>query len=466
MDVLFYLLIIISVGWLVLYMRRTLISKKYLYSAFFVSFIVVVLSVFIGQVRWQVYPLYLAFFLLLILFWLQLITENQLRQPGRRIAIIFIAIFIGLATVSLFSFPIYAMPEVSGEHLIGTQSYVIEDESRLEQYGSLDYQNRRFKIQLWYPAASIEGYEQVAWIEDGLAVSRALSKDTGLPGFVLDHTVYILSNAYKDAPIKTSLGTLPVVIISHGWRGFRNLHTDFAEELASRGYMVVAIDHSFGSVATVFNDDDIAYLYRDALPNRETTPDFLDYANQLVNTYAGDIKTTIDYLERINDASSGSRYAETMNLNKIGLVGHSTGGGADVTVALEDTRVDAVFGLDPWVEPIREEDIDQGLDIPALFIRSQTWEEGDNNINLLQLMAQRSNPPLLYQVNGTTHYDFTMIYMYSPLTRVIGFTGDLNGRYLNDILETMMLDFFDRHLKNDASDPLDVSVWEEVVIIE
>ncbi len=81
-------------------------------------------------------------------------------------------------------------------------------------------------------------------------------------------------------------------------------------------------------------------------------------------------------------------------------------------------------------------------------------------------MAQRSNPPLLYQVNGTTHYDFTMIYMYSPLTRVIGFTGDLNGRYLNDILETMMLDFFDRHLKNDASDPLDVSVWEEVVIIE
>ncbi len=315
---------------------------------------------------------------------------------------------------------------------------------------------------MWYPAETIDGYEQAPWLEDGLVVARALSKDTGLPSFILDHTVNIMSNSYFNAPLSNDLEQYPIVILSHGWRGFKNLHTDYAEELASLGFIVVGIDHSYGSVATVFDEDDVAYLNLGALPDRETTPDFIDYANQLVYTYASDISVTLDYLEEINDASSLSRFSQKLNLDKIGLLGHSTGGGADVAVALADARIDAVIGLDAWVEPILETDIEQGLNIPSMFIRSGSWETGENNINLTSLIQSSSYASELYQIDGTTHYDFAMVYMYSPLIKAIGFSGSVDSRYLVTILESMIADFFNETLNDDADSQINANDWDEV----
>jgi pimeloyl-ACP methyl ester carboxylesterase len=252
-------------------------------------------------------------------------------------------------------------------------------------------------------------------------------------------------------------------VISHGWRGFRNLHTDFAEALASEGYLVVSIDHTYGSVGTLF-EDEMVYVNYDALPNRDSVPNFLEYANQLVYTYQGDILTTLDYLEAINDIDSSSRFSNTMDLSKIGLLGHSTGGGAGTAAALEDDRVKALFGLDSWVESIDETLISTGTSIPSVFLRSETWEVGLNNDNLTTYI-ENSTDATLYQIDGTTHLDFSMIYMISPLTNVIGFTGDIEGRYLNTIMTSMMIDFFDETLMNGTYTELDISEWEEVRFI-
>ncbi|MDX9692425.1 MAG: dienelactone hydrolase family protein [Acholeplasmataceae bacterium] len=393
------------------------------------------------------------------------IMLKSLSKIMKRITIVLLSSFISVHIISIIVFPVYDVPTPKGEYLIGTESFIIEDESRLELYtdDAMDY--RRFKVQFWYPAASVTGYERLPWLEDGVTVARGLAKDIGLPFFVLDHTAHILSNAYENAPLSEVSSTYPVVIISHGWRGFRNLHTDFAEELASYGYVVVGIDHTYGSVATVFSDDDVAYLNRDALPDRETTSDFLMYANQLVSTYASDITSTINYLETINDDLSSSRFKGKIDLTKIGLLGHSTGGGAGTSVALNDTRIDAIIGLDAWVEPISDEDIDKGLLIPSLYIRSETWETGVNNTTLNTLINQSSFQPLLYQIDGTTHYDFTMVYMYSPVTKYIGFSGSIDGKYLNSILKSMMTTFFNNTLKDDEMSEINIDSWKEVNLI-
>ena len=196
----------------------------------------------------------------------------------------------------------------------------------------------------------------------------------------------------------------------------------------------------------------------DALPDREDTPDFIDYANQLVSTYAYDVIATIDYLETNNDTA----FSGLLDLSNIGLLGHSTGGGGDVTVALLDDRIDAIIGLDAWVEPINDSLVSQPLEIPSLFLRSGQWEEGFNNTNLYQIINNSNQPSYLYQIDGTTHYDFSMVYMYSPLTRLIGFTGSVKGSYLNQMLETLIVDFFDDTLRNDILPSIDISDWEEI----
>lgn len=459
LEILIYILSVVMIGIII---SKKDLKNNYVLGLLGLLIIVLMLHIVFEGLRWQIYTLYLSAIILGVLVYLTLIMNITFSQILRRVSIIVLSLFIVFSLLFTIVFPVYAMPEVSGSYMIGTDSFVIYSNDRDELYTDDPDDYRRFKIQIWYPAETTEGYENDPWFEDGKIVTRALSKSMGLPGFILDHTAKIASNSYIEAPINNTLSEYPVVVISHGWTGFRNLHNDFAEELASHGYIVVGIDHTYGSIATVFDDGDVAYLNPDALPSMETTSNFIDYGNQLVNTYAGDVIETLDYLEVINADESQSQFSGKLDLEHIGLLGHSTGGGGDVTVALNDERIAAVMGLDAWVEPIDETDISKGLTIPSLFLRSGQWEDGDNNDNLYAVIKNSTYPALLYQIAGITHYDFSMVYMYSPFTKTIGFTGDIEGTYLNSILETLILDFFDTTLRNDTSKEVNADAWEEV----
>jgi hypothetical protein len=462
LEMFIYILSILMM-WIII-SKRT-IKSQYGVSLLSVTVLALVLHILFGSIRWQIYILYITVLLSAIIVCFKTIVNIVLKNFVRRITILVLMLLIVLSGVSLFVFPVYSLPSVSGDYLVGTESFIIEDESRYELYSETSNDLRKIKIQVWYPAESIEGYERAPWLEDGLVVARSLSKDFGFPAFILDHTADIMSNSYFEAPLSSDLEEYPVIVISHGWRGFRNIHTDFAEELASLGYIVIGIDHSYGSIATVFDAEDIAYLNLDALPPRDTTPDYLDYANQLVNTYAGDISFTIDYLEEINNSDNPSRFSEKLDLTRIGLLGHSTGGGGGVAVALNDERIDAVIGLDAWVEPIDEIEINKGLAIPSLFLRSGAWETGLNNTNLYSLIENSTTSSELYQIDGTTHYDFAMAYMYSPISKYVGITGKVESELLNSILKSMISDFFNEALNNDINSDIDADAWEEVRII-
>jgi len=401
-------------------MAFLMIVKKSVKSVYILSVLLVGGALFIAHlsfedVRWQLYPLYIALGVCGSFVYMKHGMQKTLGKKTKNAFMSVAFIFAGLFLASFFAFPVYELPEPGGNHPIGTQSFVIEDEDRIEQYGDLSGTYRKFKIQTWYPAKTIEGYERMPWIEEGKTVTRALSRDIGLPYFFLDHTADIMSHAYQGAPVSDSSDVYPVVILSHGWRGLKSIHTDYAEELASRGFIVVGIDHTYGSVATVM-DGKSYYLDSEALPPRETTDNFLDHANRLVNTYASDITSTIDYLEAMKEGTYASVFSAALDLSKIGLLGHSTGGGGGVYAALEDDRIKAVMGLDAWVEPI----------------------------------------------DGTTHYDFAMVYMYSPLTRLIGFSGSVDSERLTPMLKSMISTYFEATLAGDASYDIDEEKWDEV----
>jgi pimeloyl-ACP methyl ester carboxylesterase len=459
------LLVTVSLLLLVLLISKIQVKKQVLLIIISATVLIFILHFIFNVSRWQFYPIYISVPIILGLLYIRKIKQIGSRKLYLVTVNTFLTILIVVSLISVLAFPMYEIPVPSGDYLIGTTSFVIEDPSREELYSDEEY--RRFKIQLWYPAETVEGKELAPWLEGGNILSRALAKDNFLPGFALDHTVHISSNSYYDAPINETFEDYPIVVISHGWRGFRTLHTDFAEELASIGYIVVSIDHTYGSVATVFDDDDYAYLNLDALPPREENPDFLDDAYQLVDTYAEDIINTLDFLEELN-VDSNSLFYEHLNVDKIGLLGHSTGGGAGVNVALRDDRVKAVFGLDSWVEPNGLTNLSEGLSVPSEFLRSGSWETGENNQYLYTVIENSTYPSKLYQIDGTTHYDFAMVYMYSPLTKYIGFTGSVESEELTLILKDVISDFFDHTLNESDAIQIDPSIYEEVreVIIE
>lgn len=454
MQILDYFIVIGSAALIVYWanqgMNRKITTLHILLYGFFVHFILSIL-------RWQLTTWYVA---LLLVGLIEVVARVRTTTPDKRLLFVVYG-FTAIGLIAMLAFPIYPMPTPSGPYAIGTSSEIIVNNDRIEQYGELTGQPRTFKVQYWYPAATTAGFEQTKWIADGIEVPQALTRDWSLPYFVLDHITAYDSAAYLNAPLSKDQSTYPIAIISHGWSSKRTLHTDLAEELASQGYFVVGIEHTYGSLATMLgeSDEDIQYLYREALPRRSETPNYLEFANLLVETYATDIIATINTLERLNQASSA--FNQRLDLSTINVIGHSTGGGAAVKAAIDDARITSVLGMDAWVEPLTQADLKAGLSTRALYLRSNGWETGENNEYLYQLLQTSENAAPLYQIDGTSHYDFAMVYMYSPLTRALGLTGSVNAQYLNQMLETIVLEFLA------ASEPyqIDTLEWSEVRII-
>lgn len=454
-DIIYILLLFFL---MIAHIYKNKINKKVISAINGIWFIgYLVYDTFIPRPWWQRTPI--------IFFLVALIIFNAIKSPKTYMKVIFIVISLLSFLLSLgvfYAFPMRGIPDPTGQYSIGSYYDIIEDENRLELYTEDPTDTRRFMIKVWYPSSGILLSNPRKWIGNE-HITKQLAKDMGIPGLLLDHINDIPSNDHGSSRLSRAQESYPIVIISHGWGGFMTLHTDLAEELASRGYVVVAIDHTYGSVATTFTDETV-YQNKDALPDRED-PGFLDAANQLVYTYAGDIVRTIEYLEDENASMSYSLLKDRLDLDNIGLIGHSTGGGADVAVALNDTRIKALLGLDAWVEPILQTEITKGLNIPSVFLRSETWETGQNNDNLSELILNNSQATL-YQIDGTTHSDFTMAYMFSTLTGMLGITGSLDADYLLDMQKDIMNSFFDEHLKGEINQTVDLTSYDELYEIE
>ena len=401
---------------------RTFIKTRTLTYLVGVRVLLVTLILHLGLRSWvwMIYPLFITMGIVILLGVPHLKinaekTSSLLRKFlwGSAFALSLLSlIFMGL-------FPIREIPEPTGHLTVGTVAWDIHTD-RLELYSDENGSYRSIRAQAWYPASSTT--EKARWLGDGPFTSQGLAIDFGFPGFIFNHLRHVRSHAYVEAPALE--GSYPLVIISHGWSGFRQLHTDLAEELASQGYIVIGIEHTYGSVGTVFDDGTQLSVNREALPPRATTPNFLDYANALVNTFAGDIISVLDEIESYDNEDLKGTIFNHIDASSITVIGHSTGGGAAVKVGLTDSRVHAVIGLDAWVEPLEESELKEGLRIPSLLIRSEGWYISFNNAYLKTLIENSPLTPIAFQMNGTTHYDFGMVYMFSTLAPFIGLQGE------------------------------------------
>ncbi|MEX0835102.1 MAG: dienelactone hydrolase family protein, partial [Nitriliruptor sp.] len=245
-------------------------------------------------------------------------------------------------------------------------------------------------------------------------------------------------------------GPLPVVVYSHGWGGFRTIQAGLAESLASEGYVVAALDHTYGAVATAFPEGEVVAIDPDALPS-DVDPEVYDAAaERLVATFADDVAFLLDELE----AGAVPMLAGRLDLETVGIVGHSTGGGAAVRLCADDDRCGAIVGFDPWVEPVPDAIIGAGIDVPFLALRSEEWVDNDNDARLRRLRASSTGAPGLVAVDRTTHRDVTQLPFLSPLANRLGLAGSTPGTRTHELTAAWTAAWLDQHLRGARRDPL------------
>ncbi len=398
--------------------------------------------------RWQLWPLFLAAGLLIL---------TSLIKFQRRGQIATAVIVILLTLVSLTAAAILPVPDpfpITGPYQVGTREIQLVDPNRLELYGPDPAAPREFMAQIWYPAEPQPGDQQAQWMPAIEYAGPAIARMLGLPPFTLGHLKYVQANAYLGSPPSGGDSQFPVLIFSHGWEGFKEQNIYQVEELASQGYVVVGINHTYGAILSVFPDGRQVPINHQALPSGVSDEVYDQASNTLVKQWAGDIGFTLDKLEKFNQEEDWF-LSGRMDLNEVGVFGHSTGAGATIEFCLVDARCQAALAMDLWAEPAAPEIQELRLSPPALIMHSSNWDGLDTpeqNYGLIGTLVERAAGPVdELTIQGTKHYDFSSLPLMSPLAPALGLKGPIDGKLVLEIINAETVAFFDRTLKGDAS---------------
>ncbi len=275
--------------------------------------------------------------------------------------------------------PLPDAPELSarGNYAVGVRSIDLVNKDQLDvlnynKENADSLYDRPLTVEVWYPAELGEGQEQMITYDE--VMGNANTPDRSLIPFTF------LGRSARDAAPDRRDAAYPLVIVSHGYTGSRFLMTYLTENLASKGYVVVAIDHT----ESTFRD---ANKFTSTLLNRSL-----------------DVLFVLNEMARLGAVGSGSFLEGLVDADNTGLVGYSMGGYGVINVAgagysagagqffqataggsraleqrqsgnpayLEsmDERVKAVVAMAPWgmARGVWDADGLAGLSVPTFFV--------------------------------------------------------------------------------------------------
>ena len=334
------------------------------------------------------------------------------------------------------------LPEPTGPGPVGTTSLWLTDTSRPDPWAP-GVNARELMVSLWYPAAPSDGrparYMTPAESELQLT-SRGI---TGVPPDVLST---VRTSAVSDATPAGRQCSLPLVVLSPGFTNSRSVLTALAEDLASHGYVVAGIDHTYESFATAFPDGRVTTCLA-----RETRRTGEGFWEKLPAGRAADVSFVLDELTGAHPAWPG---AGLIDPSRIAMAGHSIGGAAAIPALLADSRIRAGIDMDGTTHvPIP----DHGLSRPFLFLGKQsnyTPGSGGNATTWERDWKFLTGWKRWLVVAGAIHASFTDLGLLADQVGIQ--TGAaLPGARSLDITRAYVRAFFDQHLRSTPQALLD-----------
>ena len=320
-------------------------------------------------------------------------------------------------------------------------------------------------LQVWYPSVENDS-EKLPFLDHLKTRAKTIAQAGKFPSFFAMHLERIKTNSVLNSPVLSEGAPFPIVIISHGITGMRQLHTSLAERLASEGYAVFAMDHTYDANITVFSDGSIA----DYRSNIIGHPDSVSIRKKQIDTRVQDIQFVTRELERIQSGALRHPLNGYLDLNKIGIAGHSFGGSTATLTAFKDDRFKAVVALDSWINPLPDEVLDMGIIQPYLYMGRPSWVDSDypSSISLSELL-HRNNRGASYHITikDTRHLNFIDAPLFSPIGKYLVEIGDINRKRSVALVNQLTFEFFNKYLEGQPSSILDrVETIPELIFYE
>jgi dienelactone hydrolase len=301
-------------------------------------------------------------------------TRRTLLAAGAGVSLI--AGFGTPATATPPAVPRLSLPEPTGRYPVGTRALHLVDRSRTDPLAP-DTRHRELMVRLWYPAATRHG-PRAQYVSDGVAgfLTEVLNGLTGT-----DYPAELLTFPTHSRERVPAVRTrVPLVLFSPGLGTNLALYTSLLEQLASRGYLVAGMDHTFEAPVEFPGG------------RLEIPPDELPSGDAMLETLLpiriADTRFVLDRLATRFDPAA------------VAMAGHSLGSITTVAAIDQDRRIDAGVALDG--NPLGE----ASLDRPFLLMGNAGRHRRAVDPDWAAFYDRLRGPRLHLVIDGTEHSDF------------------------------------------------------------
>lgn len=233
-------------------------------------------------------------------------------------------------------------------------------------------------LEIWYPAtnatrgAAGEAVDPGEWIPESV---EAVLGEIALPT--------IPTIAVRDADLRIPADeAYPLVLFSHGFGGFRAQSVDLTTHLASRGYVVAAIDHP-------------GRMLGDVLPCLFLPPlEGCDLSGFGQDPGPDDLRQALDHLVELGESGF---LAGALRADALGVAGHSAGAGSTTSFGEDEAEVRALLPMAGGAAVERE--------VPSLFMGGSC--DPYPGIAAVEASAGGSADGLLLSIEGAGHLAFS-----------------------------------------------------------
>jgi predicted dienelactone hydrolase len=369
---------------------------------------------------------------------------------------LFSPLFIEAKTVTL--------PRPTGTYAVSRRSVRWVDASRDEVMVPRHNQKREVVVWFWYPATNTPGAKPAPFIDQLDQLARALPRDA------VSLARSAESFAVSQAPVAEEPPRFPVILFSPGAGTVPALYSSLFEDLASHGYVIVAVDHPYDDLAVVLSDGRVVKQAKQPNGGEE----LLRFQRQRVTVRTQDLRFVLDQLERVADGRVADPLRGRLDLAQIGALGHSVGGMTAAELCKYDRRVLACANMDGVVSalPVYTEDAPQGLERPFLFLekpflamKGEKPEDAQRRLAFLRekgnaiLSGVRSGTSYRVTITGATHATFSD-------EEFLESQGGKEQTRLLALVRSYLRAFFDKSIRNLTATVLDVPPTDASVRVQ
>ncbi|MGW1621249.1 alpha/beta hydrolase family protein [Streptomyces sp. NPDC002172] len=265
------------------------------------------------------------------------------------------------------------LPTPGGPRPVGTVSLRLVDTARADPWITAQ-PYRELMISIRYPARGLGGHPRAPQMLPGEAAGfAAVNNLADVPADQVDWAA-TRTHAHEDAPADRDRGPYPVVCYSPGTGDPRSLGTTLCDDLASRGYVVVMLDHTYDATAVQFPGGRVERTvlpaeYDKAYPDKKRIRALL---KKTIDVRVADTRFLLGALPR----ALPRELRGTLDLDRIGMFGHSAGGFTALQTMHDDRRIAAGANLDGVVAYVQDDGDSghlstvaaEGLDRPFLLV--------------------------------------------------------------------------------------------------